>query len=217
MNSIKNRTNNFIKNKNLTEKNKNIKINYQFNENNINKNSNNNKKINYNKINNYIKNFNNMKNKINLYNSNNLYNTNKHNENYSTKYSNKIIMFKMKIIVISWKKHLNFELFLMVLMKINILWIRRTWKKIQRTLKKIFITFHNNKNDNNNINNVISLFSSQEKKKVHISFDSPPVLSGIKNKLDIIHEEDEDETKYITDFQIKYSRNIDKTKNVLSK
>ena len=144
-----------------------------------------------------------MKNKINLYNSNNLYNTNKHNENYSTKYSNKIIMFKMKIIVI--------------LMKINILWIRRTWKKIQRTLKKIFITFHNNKNDNNNINNVISLFSSQEKKKVHISFDSPPVLSGIKNKLDIIHEEDEDETKYITDFQIKYSRNIDKTKNVLSK
>ena len=152
-----------------------------------------------------------MKNKINLYNSNNLYNTNKHNENYSTKYSNKIIMFKMKIIVISWKKHLNFELFLMVLMKINILWIRRTWKKIQRTLKKIFITFHNNKNDNNNINNVISLFSSQEKKKVHISFDSPPVLSGIKNKLDIIHEKDEDETKYITDFQI---NNLRKDENL---
>ena len=71
----------------------------------------------------------------------------------------------------------------------------------------------NNIKDNyypNNYNNIEKIqysnndglfFVSQEKKKAHTSFDSPPVMQGFKKKLDIINEEDEDDNKYITDFQ----------------
>ena len=63
----------------------------------------------------------------------------------------------------------------------------------------------NNKKINDGIqynNNDGLFFGSQEKKKAHTSFDSPPVLPGFKKKLDIINEENEDDNKYITDFQI---------------
>jgi len=61
-----------------------------------------------------------------------------------------------------------------------------------------------NKTDVNIINNKINknYFGTEGKKKAHTSFDIPPVLPGIKNKLDIIHEEEEDDNKYVTDINI---------------
>ena len=74
------------------------------------------------------------------------------------------------------------------------------------------ITNNNNINNSiNYINNDIPFLGSQEKKKAHTSFDIQPGLPGLKNKLDIIHEEDEDDNKYITDFQI---NNLGKDKNL---
>jgi hypothetical protein len=60
---------------------------------------------------------------------------------------------------------------------------------------------YNNMNNNDFIDKEISLGSS-ERKKPHTSFDIPPVLPGLKKKLDIISEEEEDDNKYITDLNM---------------
>ena len=61
--------------------------------------------------------------------------------------------------------------------------------------------YHGNFGDfNENKNSEIN-----DDKKPHTSFDSPIHIPKLKNKLDIIHEESEDENKYITDVKFNNS------------
>lgn len=72
----------------------------------------------------------------------------------------------------------------------------------------------NNNLENINMNEVGSLGTSTEKKP-HTSFDYPQNIPKIKNKLDIINEEnEEDNNKYITD--VKFNNSIDKKENLNS-
>ena len=64
---------------------------------------------------------------------------------------------------------------------------------------------YNNVNNNRNYYNNESIFELNGVKKAHTSFDLPPLLPGLKEKLDIINEEDEEDNKYITDFNVKNS------------
>ena len=64
------------------------------------------------------------------------------------------------------------------------------------------------------MNEVGSLRTSTETKP-HTSFDYPQNIPKIKNKLDIINEEnEEDNNKYITD--VKFNNSIDKKENLNS-
>ena len=57
-----------------------------------------------------------------------------------------------------------------------------------------------NKNNENYYNSEENIFKINEDKKPHTSFDYPKNVPKLKNKLDIIHEEsEEDNNKYITD------------------
>ena len=69
---------------------------------------------------------------------------------------------------------------------------------------------------NNNLNNNLSRnfyqilnenknYEIKDDKMPHTSFDSPKNIPKLKNKLDIIHEENEDENKYITDVKFNNS------------
>ena len=64
---------------------------------------------------------------------------------------------------------------------------------------------YNNVNNNRNYYNNEPIFELNGVKKAHTSFDLPPLLPGLKEKLDIINEEDEEDNKYITDFNVKNS------------
>ena len=66
----------------------------------------------------------------------------------------------------------------------------------------------------NNNDNEVNLGSS-ERKKPHTSFDLPQIIPGLKQKLDIISEEDEDDNKYITDLNINNNFGIDGNLNTL--
>ena len=48
----------------------------------------------------------------------------------------------------------------------------------------------------------IGPYNENRQKKAHTSFDRPKNLPGLKKKLDIINEEEDDDIKYITDSQI---------------
>ena len=84
------------------------------------------------------------------------------------------------------------------------------------------IVYSNNKNVNNNRYNSNdndlkknnAYMEIRQKKKSYTSFDNPPIPQGLKNKLDIIHEEDEDDNKYITDFHI--NNNFENQRNLNS-
>ena len=54
------------------------------------------------------------------------------------------------------------------------------------------------KSRNNPINEEIN-FEAKENKKPHTSFDAPQKIPKLINKLDIIHEENEEDNKYLTD------------------
>ena len=69
---------------------------------------------------------------------------------------------------------------------------------------------NNNFNINLSRNNYQNLnanknFEKNDVKMPHTSFDTPKNIPKLKNKLDIIHEENEDENKYITDVKFNNS------------
>ena len=89
--------------------------------------------------------------------------------------------------------------------------------------KEIKIKKQNNLNKNlsrnNNLENVymneVGSLGTSTEKKPHTSFDYPQNIPKIKNKLDIINEEnEEDNNKYITD--VKFNNSIDKKENLNS-
>lgn len=63
-----------------------------------------------------------------------------------------------------------------------------------------YINKSNNIYNNRNYYNNDSFFGYSGEKRSHTSFDSQPKLPGLKEKLDVINEEDEDDNKFITDF-----------------
>ena len=75
----------------------------------------------------------------------------------------------------------------------------------------ININFSQDNNDFNNLKsrNIKSSENSQfkvkENNKPHTSFDTPLNIPKLKNKLDIIHEESEDDNKYLTDVKLNNS------------
>ena len=70
--------------------------------------------------------------------------------------------------------------------------------KINNLNMNLSRNYYQNLNSNNN-------FESNDDKMPHTSFDSPKNIPKLKNKLDIIHEENEDENKYITDVKFNNS------------
>ena len=87
---------------------------------------------------------------------------------------------------------------------------------------KQFFDYSNKKNDSKELNKINNLnmnlsrnyyqnlnknksFETNDDKMPHTSFDSPKNIPKLKNKLDIIHEENEDENKYITDVKFNNS------------
>ena len=71
----------------------------------------------------------------------------------------------------------------------------------------------NKYNDRIDSNNDFSSFKIEEKKP-HTSFDYPKKIPKLKNKLDIIDEENEEENKYITD--VKFNNNFENKENLNS-
>ena len=204
LDSIKKGTNQYDSNDNLTDRNsQNQKINYQINNQNINNNPNNIKRINK-KNDNFIQKSsnNNIHNYLNNNSNNNLYSMD--NINYYNNINN----------------HKN-------LSNNNNIYNIKNYQN--RNDNNYFNDFNNMENmnyrynsDNKKTNEKIQysnneglFFGSQEKKKAHTSFDSPPILPGFKKKLYIINEEDEDDNKYITDFQINNSLGNNRNLNTL--
>ena len=205
LDSIKKGTNLYEDNDNLTDRNsQNQKINYQTNNQSINNNSNNIKRINkkndnflqksYNKNSNeiYLNNDSNNNNNIHSMNNINYYN---YNNSQNNLYNNNNNIYNIK----------NFN--------------NRNDNNYFNDFNNIENMNYRYSNDNKKINDKIQysnnggiFFGSQEKKKAHTSFDSPPVLPGFKQKLDIINEEDEDDNKYITDIQI--NNNLGNNRNL---
>ena len=75
----------------------------------------------------------------------------------------------------------------------------------------ININFSQVNNDINNLksrnikSNESSEYKVKENNKPHASFDAPLNIPKLKNKLDIIHEESEDDNKYLTDVKLNNS------------
>ena len=67
--------------------------------------------------------------------------------------------------------------------------------------------------ENNNYKEDITSGMSEEKKP-HTSFDNPKIIPKLNNKLDIIHEENEDDNKYITD--VKFNNSFENKENLNS-
>lgn len=200
LDSIKNRTNQLDKNKNFTERNyQNRKINFQTN----NKGINNNFKI----INKNINNFNKIKD-YNISNNNN-YSKNNINNYNGTNNQNNLIEYNSSYNLNNFIEPNNSDMLYL--------------NDINNKEKKDNINYRYNEVNNNSINSNIyktnnndnSIFDSYEKKKAHTSFDNPPVLPKLKKKLDIINEENEDDNKFITDFQINNNIGNDRNLNTL--
>ena len=70
-------------------------------------------------------------------------------------------------------------------------------------------------NINENINSKEEILPGvSEEKKPHTSFDYPQNIPKLKNKLDVIHEENEDDNKYITD--VKFNNSLESKENLNS-
>ena len=178
LDSIKNRNNN-NKNNNLTDRHSNDKkINYQINNMSVNTKSNNIKLID----NNLVKNFNKNHKKINNYinHSYNKINSINNNNNYYNLYNQNNL-----------KGNNNNDLNLFNDLNNN---------TNNDNINNRYNINSNNINNNENINDGQSI--GYKEKKAHTSFDNPKRLPKLKNKLDIINEEEEDDNKYITDIQI---------------
>ena len=205
LDSIKKGTNQYDNNDNLTDRHsQNKKINYQINNQNINNNSNNIKRINKNNDNFIHKNdgqnnnhyyLNSNSNNNNIYSMNNInyYNNNNNNNLYN---NNNVYNIK-KFNNINNTNDNNYSNDFNNMENMNY--------RYNIDNKKLNAKIQYNNNDG-------LFFGSQEKKKAHTSFDIPPILPGFKKKLDIINEEDEDDNKYITDFQI--NNNIGNNRNL---
>ena len=87
-------------------------------------------------------------------------------------------------------------------------------KKDSKEIKR-----NDNLNNNLSINynqdlNEYKIFETNDEKIPHTSFDSPKHIPKLKKKLDIIHEESEDENKYITD--VKFINNFEDREKLTS-